>query len=129
MPNTEQITKQYLRTDLPDIKVGDTIKAHQKIKQGDKERIQIFEGVVIAKKHGKGLSGTLTVRRIIGGVGVERTFPLHSPALAKIEVVGRNKVRRAKLYYLRDKIGKKAKLKRKAFVPETPTETEEKNKI
>jgi len=132
MQNTQQFTKQYLKTNLSDIKVGDIVKVHQKIpvsadskaskKEG--ERIQIFEGLVLAMKHGKGVNGTMTVRRVISGVGVERIFPLHSPAVEKIEIIGRNKVRRAKLYYLRNVSGKKAKLKRKSFVPETPKEEE-----
>ncbi len=110
---TQQFTKPYLKTDLPQIKIGDTIKVHQKIKEGDKERIQIFEGVVIAKKHGAGVNGSMTVRKIIDGVGVEKILPLHSPNIAKIEVMAHGKVRRAKLYYLRDRVGKKAKIKRK----------------
>lgn len=97
-----------------ELKPGDTIKVHQKIKEtGEKERIQIFEGIIIAKKHGEGISGTLTVRKIIDGVGVERVFPIHSPSIDKIEIVKGGKVRRAKLYYLRTAKGKKAKLKRK----------------
>ncbi len=100
---------------LPDLRPGDTIKVHQKIKEGDKERIQIFEGIIIAKKHGKGISATITVRKVVDGVGVERVFPIHSPSLDKIEVVRHGKVRRAKLYYLRTAKGKKAKLKRKDF--------------
>ena len=100
---------------LPDLRPGDTVKVHQKIKEGDKERIQIFEGVIIAKKHGKGISATITVRKVVDGVGVERVFPIHSTALEKIEVVKHGKVRRAKLYYLRTAKGKKAKLKRKDF--------------
>jgi len=119
---TQQFTNQYLKTNLPDIKVGDIVKVYQKIKEGEKERTQIFEGLILAMKHGRGVNGTFTVRRVIGGVGVERIFPLHSPAIEKIEIVGRNKVRRAKLYYLRTRAGKKAKLQRKSFVPETPKE-------
>lgn len=100
---------------LPDLKPGDTIKVHQKIKEGDKERIQIFEGLIIAKKHGKGISGTITVRKVVDGVGVERVFPIHSPSVAKIEIIRSGKVRRSKLYYLRTAKGKKSRLKNKAF--------------
>ena len=113
---------------IPDLKPGDTIKVHQKIKEGGKERIQIFEGVIIAKKHGKGISGTMTVRKVIDGVGVERVFPIHSPSIDKIEVIRHGKVRRSKLYYLRTTKGKKDKLKRKDFVaaiaPEEPASLE-----
>jgi large subunit ribosomal protein L19 len=98
-----------------ELKVGDTIKVHQKIQEGDKTRIQIFEGVIIAKKHGKGISSTITVRKVIEGVGVERVFPVHSPSVAKMEVVSHGKVRRSKLYYLRTAKGKKSRLKRKDF--------------
>lgn len=139
MQNTSEITKQYLKTNLPKMKVGDTIKVHQKIpapsqdakgkKTASKKegaRIQVFEGIILAMKHGQGVSGSFTVRRVIAGVGVERIFPLHSPAIEKIKIVGRSKTRRAKLYYLRNRVGKKAKLKRTAFVPETISpETEE----
>ncbi len=125
----QQFTKSFLKTDMPEIKVGDTVKLHQKIKEGEKERIQIFEGVVIAQKHGKGVSGSMIVRKIIDGVGVEKMIPLHSPNLAKIEIIAHGKTRRAKLYFLRDKIGKKSKLKRQEIkrtkapqVPETITE-------
>src|SRR5271157_691162 len=110
---------------LPDLRPGDTIKVHQKIKEGDKERIQIFEGIIIAKKHGKGISATITVRKVVDGVGVERVFPIHSPSLDKIEVVRHGKVRRAKLYYLRTAKGKKARLKKKDFavaIAEKPAE-------
>ena len=100
---------------LPDLRPGDTIKIHQKIKEGDKERIQIFEGVVIAKKHGKGIPATITVRKVVSGVGVERIFPIHSPAIEKIEIVKHGKVRRAKLYYLRTAKGRKLRLKNKEF--------------
>ncbi len=104
-----------LKKDLPLLKPGSTIKVHQKIKEGDKERIQIFEGVVIAAKHGKGMVGTITVRKVVEGIGVERIFPVHSPSIEKIELVKSGKVRRAKLYYLRGAKGKKAKLKKKDF--------------
>jgi len=118
--NKSQITK------MPDIKPGDSIKVHQKIKEGNKERIQIFEGIVIARKHGKGISATITVRKVVEGVGVERVFPVYSPLIAKIEVVRSAKVRRAKLYYLRTAKGKKARLKKKEFAlaiaPEEPVE-------
>ena len=101
----------------PEIRSGDHVKVHQKIKEGDKERIQIFEGIVIAAKHGKGMSGTITVRKVVQGVGVERVFPIHSPLISKIEVVKSSKIRRSKLYYLRQAKGKKAKLKLKEFAP------------
>jgi len=109
-------TKKYLKQNLPDIRPGDTVKVYQKIKEGDKERIQIFEGIVIARKHGKEMGATITVRKIVFGVGVERIFPIHSPSLEKIEIINRGKVRRAKLYYLRKLKGKKAKLKKKELV-------------
>ena len=112
----QQITNEYLKK-LPDIKVGDTLKVHQKIKEGSKERVQVFEGIVIAMKHGKGISGTLIVRKIISGIGVEKIFPLHSPNVEKFEIVSRGKARRAKLYYLRDRVGRKAKVRRKIYVP------------
>lgn len=112
---TESVVKDYLKEEIPDIRPGDTIRVHQKIKEGEKERIQIFEGVVLAKKHGKGISATITVRKISQGVGVERIFPIHAPFIQKIEVVKRAKVRRAKLYYLREAKGKKARLKAKQF--------------
>lgn len=116
---------------MPDIRPGYTVKVHQKIKEGDKERIQIFEGVVIARKHGKGISSTITVRKVVDSIGVERIFPVHSPLISKIEVVKSGKVRRSKLYYLRTAKGKKAKLKKKDFAAaiaeepqaEIPTET------
>ncbi|MBU2540254.1 50S ribosomal protein L19 [Patescibacteria group bacterium] len=110
--NLENFNQSQLKNNLPDIRPGDTIRIHQKIKEGDKERIQIFEGVVIARKHGQGVSSTITVRKVLSGVGVERIFPVHSPAIAKIEISKKSKVRRAKLYYLRTAKGKRAKLKR-----------------
>jgi len=121
----EQFNLSQQKTDLPDIKPGDTILVHQKVKEGAKERIQIFEGVVIAKKHGKGTPGTITVRKVVEGIGVERIFPIHSPAISKIEIIKHGKVRRAKLYYLRTTRGKKAKIKKKEFaaaIAEEPTE-------
>jgi len=118
----DQFNKSQLKT-LPEIAPGDTIKVHQKVKEGDKERIQIFEGLVIARKHGKGISATITVRKVTGGIGVERIFPIHSPSIDKIEVLRHGKTRRAKLYYLRTAKGKKAKLKKKDFA-EVITEEE-----
>ncbi len=111
----ETFTKIQLKKDLPDIRPGDTVRIHQKVQEKGKERIQVFEGIVLARKHGKGISATITVRKIISGIGVEKIFPIHSPVTEKIEVVKRSKVRRAKLYYLRTVKGKKAKLKRKEF--------------
>ena len=110
---TEVFNQTQLRKNLPDIRPGDTVRVYQKIKEGDKERIQAFEGLVLAKKHGKGNSATITVRTTISGIGVERIFPIHSPILEKIEILKRAKVRRAKLYYLRKAKGKKARLKKK----------------
>jgi len=106
----EEITKEQLRTDLPAFRPGDTLRVHVKVVEGNRERIQVFEGVVI-KRRGGGISETFTVRKISYGVGVERTFPLHTPKIAKIEVVRHGKVRRAKLYYLRELRGKAARIK------------------
>ncbi|MCL5010987.1 MAG: 50S ribosomal protein L19 [Patescibacteria group bacterium] len=142
----KNFTQQYLKTDLPDIKPGDTVKVHQKIssfsrasasakkaaksKPADKkegERIQVFEGVIIAIKHGKGINGSFTVRKLVDGVGVEKIFPLHSPTLQKIEIVSHGRVRRAKLYYLRHRVGRSAKVKRKdVSAPESKKETKTK---
>ncbi|HOQ09151.1 MAG TPA: 50S ribosomal protein L19 [Syntrophomonadaceae bacterium] len=106
------IEEEQYRKDLPRFGPGDSIKVHVKVVEGGRERIQVFEGTVI-KIRGAGLSQTFTVRRISYGVAVERTFPMHSPKIAKIEVVRRGKVRRARLFYLRDKVGKKARVKEK----------------
>jgi len=106
----DKFTKDQLREEPFKFEVGSTVRVHVKIKEGSRERIQVFEGTVIAKKHG-GVSETVTVRRVSYGVGVERTFPVNSPNLAKVEVVRRGKVRRAKLYYLRNRTGKAAKVK------------------
>ena len=106
------VTADQLRTDLPDFKAGDTIAVHIKVREGDKERIQVFKGVCIAKR-GAGINATFTVRKVSNGVGVERIFPLHSPRIEKIEVLKVGKVRRAKLYYLRSRQGKAARIKEK----------------
>ncbi len=106
------LAEQQIKTDLPELKVGDTVRVHQKIKEGNRERIQIFEGTIIAIKH-SGINKSVTVRRISYGVGVEKTFPVHSPNIAKFEVLRNGKVRRAKLYYLRDRVGKAAKVQEK----------------
>lgn len=108
----EEITEEMIRSDLPTFKVGDMIKVHQKIKEGNKERIQVFEGIVISKKH-SGISESFCVRKISDGVSVEKIFPLQSPSIAKLEIISSGKVRRAKLYYLRSAKGKKAKIARK----------------
>ena len=106
----KDLVADQIKTDLPEIKIGSTVKVHVRIKEGEKERIQVFEGTVIAKNN-SGIAETVTVRRISYGVGVERVFPVHSPMIAKIETVRKGKVRRAKLYYLRDRVGKAAKVK------------------
>ena len=103
---------QNVKSEMPVIRIGDTVRVHIKIKEGSKERIQIFEGTVIAKKHG-GVNETFTVRRISYGVGVEKVFPVHSPNVVQVETVRKGKVRRAKLYYLRGRVGKDAKVKTK----------------
>lgn len=115
--------RAHLRSDIPDFAPGDTVRVHVKIKEGDKERLQAFEGVVIARKHG-GLRETFTVRKISFGTGVERIFPLHSPVIDHIEVVRRGDVRRAKLYYLRKLRGKKARIREKELVGLRVTEAE-----
>lgn len=108
----DKITAEYLKTDLPEFKSGDTVKVHVKVVEGEKERIQVYEGIVI-KRQGKSATETFTVRRVAYGVAVERTFYIHSPKIDKIEVVRRGRVRRAKLYYLKDRIGKTARIKDK----------------
>ena len=131
----ESLTKSQLRPGLAGIRPGDTIQVYQKIKETpkkgksskeeiNKERIQIFEGIVLAKKHGKETGATITVRKVIGGIGVERIFPLHSPNIDKIELVKKGRVKRAKLYYLRGSKGRKARLKKKeaTLAEEKPVE-------
>ena len=105
----DTIEREQLRTDIPQFAPGDSVKVHVKVVEGGKERIQVYEGIVTRKSHG-GLKETFTVRKISGGVGVERTFPVHSPMLDKIEVIRKGKVRRAKLYYLRERSGKSARI-------------------
>ena len=107
----KELTKSQIK-DMPAVNVGDTVKVHVKVKEGSRERIQVFEGTVIAKKHG-GIEETITVRRLSYGVGVEKVFPINSPTIEKIETVRRGFVRRAKLYYLRDRVGKAAKVREK----------------
>ena len=106
----QELEKEQLRNDIPAFQQGDTVRCHVKVVEGSRERIQVFEGTVIAKKHG-GISETFTVRRVAHGTGIERVFPLHSPVVDKVELVRHGKVRRAKLYYLRDRVGKAAKVK------------------
>jgi large subunit ribosomal protein L19 len=110
MNKTDLVDAPYLRTDLPEFRPGDTVKVHVRVVEAGRERIQVFQGVVI-RRQGGGLQETFTVRKISFGVGVERTFPLHSPSIAKLEVVSRGHVRRAKLYYLRERRGKKARIR------------------
>ena len=112
MDLVKDLTKDLIRTDLPELEVGSTVKVHVKVKEGNRERIQIFEGTIIKIQHG-GIQKSFTVRRLSYGIGVERTFPVNSPKIAKIEVVRKGKVRRARLYYLRDRVGKAAKVKEK----------------
>lgn len=115
MNKVDLVEKARMRDDVPDFRPGDTVKVHVKVVEGNRSRIQVFEGVVLARQGG-GLRETFTVRKISFGVGVERTFPVHSPVLDRIEVTRRGKVRRAKLYYLRDRVGKKARIKEKRQV-------------
>ncbi|GAI17551.1 unnamed protein product [marine sediment metagenome] len=122
MKQIKELIQPFLKKKVPDVQPGDTVKIYQKFKEAPKkgqeakEKIQVFEGIVLAKKHGKEIGATITVRKVIGGVGVERIFPLHLPSIVKMEVLKRSKTRRAKLYYLRTAKGKRAKLKRKEFV-------------
>ena len=104
------LTSQYMKDELPEMNVGDTVRVHVRIKEGARERVQAFEGTIIARKHG-GIEESITVRRMSYGVGCEKVFPVHSPNIVKVETVRRGKVRRAKLYYLRDRLGKAAKVK------------------
>ncbi len=112
MDMIKAFTSEQLKENVPVIRIGDTIRVHNKIKEGSRERIQMFEGTVIAK-HGGGISETFTVRRVSYGVGVEKTFPVHSPNVEQVDIIRVGKVRRAKLYYIRDRVGKASKVKEK----------------
>ncbi len=106
----QAFVSEQLKSEVPELKIGDTVRIHNRIKEGTRERIQMFEGTIIAR-NGGGISETFTVRRVSYGVGVEKTFPVHSPNVVKVDVIRRGKVRRAKLYYLRDRVGKQSKVK------------------
>lgn len=108
----EMVERDHMRADIPQFRIGDTVKVHVKIREGDKERIQVFEGVVIRRHRGK-MGASFTVRKVSYGVGVERIFPLHTPQIDKVEILRRGRVRRSRLYYLRDRIGKAARIKEK----------------
>jgi len=110
MDLVKALSDQYLKPELPQMNVGDTVRVAVKIKEGNRERVQVFEGTIIARKHG-GINESITVRRISNNVGCEKVFPVHSPTIVGVETVRRGKVRRAKLYYLRDRVGKRAKVK------------------
>ena len=118
----ETFNKIQLKSGSDEIRPGDTALVYQKIKEGEKERIQVFEGLVIARSHGRGINATITVRKVIDGIGVEKIFPLHSPTIEKIEVSKREKIRRAKLYYLREAKGKRARLKEESTKEESQPE-------
>ncbi len=114
MQRTDLVDRAYFRDDIPQFGPGDTLKVHVRVVEGNRERVQVFQGAVI-RRQGSGIRETFTVRKVSFGVGVERTFPVHSPILARIEVVTRGDVRRAKLYFLRGRVGKAAKIKEKRF--------------
>jgi len=142
---TEKFNQSQLKKDLPDIRPGDTVRIHQiipvisgskskKTKEKEKEKIQVFEGLVLARKHGKGINATITVRKVISGIGVEKILPIHSSLIQKIEIIKRGKVRRAKLFYLREAKGRKARLKRRGLpdvttTPESKIEPEPKPEV
>ena len=111
------LSEQYMKPELPELNVGDTVRITVRVKEGSRERNQAFEGTIIAKKHG-GINETITVRRISYGVGCEKVFPVHSPSIVSVETVRRGKVRRAKLYYLRERVGKRAKVKERLEAPD-----------
>ncbi len=111
--NSSSAATQFAGSDPPDIRPGDTVRVHQKLKEGEKERVSIFEGLVLARKHGREAGATFTVRKVVDGIGVERIFPIHSPVTTKIEVLRRSKVHRAKLYYIRDRAAREVRKKMK----------------
>jgi len=125
MNKIKEIIEKLTKKNVPNVRPGDTVKIFQKIKDGKKERIQVFEGTVLGKKHGEEVGATITVRKVSKGVAVERIFPIHSPLIQKIEVIKRSKVRRAKLYFLRTAKGQRARLKRKEFDQEEVNKVEE----
>jgi len=110
MDLVKSLSQQYMKSELPEMNVGDTVRVVVRVKEGSRERTQAFDGTIIARKHG-GISETITVRRISYNVGCEKVFPVHSPTIVSVETIRKGKVRRAKLYYLRDRVGKKAKVK------------------
>jgi large subunit ribosomal protein L19 len=122
------IEKNTLRTDIPEMRPGDIVRVIQKIREGDKERLSSFEGLIIAIKHGTGPSATFTVRKVIDGIGVERVFPMHSPRISKIEVLRRSNVRRAKLYYIREKAAKEVRKRMKSYLAGSDTQPVESTK-
>ena len=109
------IAQDCMKEELPEVEVGNTVRVHVRIKEGERERIQMFEGTVIAKQHG-GINESFTVRRVAHGVGIERVFPIHSPTVSKVELVRKGRVRRSKLYYLRDRVGKAARVKEALYI-------------
>jgi large subunit ribosomal protein L19 len=120
----ENFTKKFLKESLPELKSGDTVRIYQKIQGGEEKKSHIIEGLILARKHGKEMGSTITIRKVIAGIGTERIIPLHSPLIEKIEIMKRGKTRRSKLYYLRTAKGKKAKLKNERFkevIAEEPT--------
>ena len=112
MKTIKDFLQNRIKSNIPDVRAGDTVRVHERIKEGKKERVQVFEGLVLARKRGSEAGATITVRKVVDNVGVEKTFPLHSPTIEKIEIKSRARVRRAKLYFLREAKGKRAKLKR-----------------
>ncbi|MDP3794542.1 MAG: 50S ribosomal protein L19 [bacterium] len=118
------VQARYVRKGIPDFRPGDIVRVTERVREGERERSAVFEGLVIARKHGRGLDGTFTVRRVIEGIGVERSFPLHLPTIEKITIVRRTKVRRAKLYYVRKQLGRRVRRRKELAVPETKAAVE-----